>query len=66
MDKHDSQTRGRILRAALKHFAECGYEGASVQAIVDAARVTKLFLDSASTEIDGLSLHVVLWISGPD
>ncbi len=41
MDKHDSQTRGRILRAALKHFAECGYEGASVQAIVDAARVTK-------------------------
>lgn len=41
MDKHDSQTRGRILRAALKHFADCGYEGASVQAIVDAARVTK-------------------------
>lgn len=41
MDKLESQTRGRILRSALKHFADCGYEGASVQAIVDAARVTK-------------------------
>ncbi len=41
MDKHDSQTRGKILRSALKQFADCGYEGASVQAIVDAARVTK-------------------------
>jgi len=41
MDKRDSQTRGKILRAALKQFAECGYEGASVQSIVDAARVTK-------------------------
>ena len=41
MDKLDSQTRGKILRSALKHFAECGYAGASVQAIVDASRVTK-------------------------
>jgi AcrR family transcriptional regulator len=41
MDKRESQTRGRILRAALKHFADAGYEGASVQGIVDAARVTK-------------------------
>lgn len=41
MDKRESQTRGRILRAALKHFAESGYEGASVQRIVDDARVTK-------------------------
>ena len=41
MDKLESQSRGRILRSALKHFADCGYEGASVQAIVDAARVTK-------------------------
>lgn len=41
MDKLDSQTRGKILRSALKHFAECGYAGASVQAIVDTARVTK-------------------------
>ena len=41
MDKRNSQTRGRILRAALRQFADCGYAGASVQAIVDAARVTK-------------------------
>lgn len=41
MDKRDSQTRGRILRAALRQFADRGYEGAAVQAIVDAARVTK-------------------------
>jgi len=41
MDKRDSQTRGRILRAALRQFADRGYAGASVQAIVDAARVSK-------------------------
>src|SRR5688572_21130700 len=41
MDKRDSQTRGRILRAALRQFADRGYEGAAVQAIVNAARVTK-------------------------
>lgn len=41
MDKVDSKTRGKILRVALKIFADCGYAGASVQSIVDAARVTK-------------------------
>ena len=41
MDNADSKTRQRILRVALKIFAECGYAGASVQSIVDAARVTK-------------------------
>ena len=41
MDSVNSKTRQRILRVALKIFAECGYQGASVQAIVDAARVTK-------------------------
>lgn len=29
------------MDAALKEFADCGYQGASVQAIVDAAKVTK-------------------------
>ena len=41
MKRTDSRTPRRILRAALKIFADCGYAGASVQAIVDAARVTK-------------------------
>jgi len=41
MDQSDSITRQRIQRAALRIFAERGYAGASVQAIVDAARVTK-------------------------
>lgn len=34
-------TRQQILSAALKHFAEQGYAGTSVQEIVDTARVTK-------------------------
>src|SRR3954470_22068045 len=37
----DNKTRRRILRMALKQFAHRGYTGASVQAIVDDARVTK-------------------------
>jgi len=37
----DSTTRRQVLQAALKKFADCGYEGASVQDIVEAARVTK-------------------------
>lgn len=41
MDKTDSKTRQRILEAALKRFAECGYAGTSVQDIVDDAQVTK-------------------------
>src|SRR5438034_1589871 len=37
----DSTTRQQVLQAALKRFANCGYEGTSVQDIVEAARVTK-------------------------
>jgi AcrR family transcriptional regulator len=37
----DSETRRQILRAALKCFAYSGYAAASVQQIVDAARVSK-------------------------
>jgi TetR/AcrR family transcriptional regulator len=36
-----SDTRGHILQAALKSFADCGYAGTSVQQIVDNARVSK-------------------------
>jgi AcrR family transcriptional regulator len=44
MDNTDSKTRRRILSVALKIFADFGYAGASVQAIVDGARVTKPML----------------------
>lgn len=37
----DSETRRHIMRAALKRFAHCGYAAASVQQIVDDARVSK-------------------------
>jgi len=37
----DSNTRHQVLHAALKKFADCGYEGTSVQDIVEAAQVTK-------------------------
>jgi AcrR family transcriptional regulator len=36
-----SEARRQILRAALKHFAHSGYSAASVQKIVDEARVSK-------------------------
>jgi len=41
MQATDSDTRQLVLQAALKKFADCGYEGASVQDIVQAAKVTK-------------------------
>ena len=44
MEKADFATRQKILDAALKQFAHRGYSGASVQAIVDSARVTKPML----------------------
>ena len=41
MEKPGSASQPRILAAALKLFADRGYAGASIQDIVDAARVTK-------------------------
>jgi len=41
MQPTDSDTRQQVLRAALQKFADCGYEGTSVQDIVEAAKVTK-------------------------
>jgi AcrR family transcriptional regulator len=41
MNKPDHTTRQKILDAALKQFAHRGYSGASVQDIVDSAKVTK-------------------------
>ena len=37
----DSTTRQQVLQAALKKFADCGYEGTYVQDIVETARLTK-------------------------
>jgi AcrR family transcriptional regulator len=37
----DSEKRRHILQAALKRFAHCGYSAASVQQIVDDAKVSK-------------------------
>jgi AcrR family transcriptional regulator len=39
--ERDCATRQKILDAALKQFAHCGYAGTSVQEIVGAAHVTK-------------------------
>ena len=41
MAKHGPETRGQILRAALKLFANAGYAATSVQQIVDDAGVSK-------------------------
>lgn len=38
---HSSEKRRQILQAALKRFAYCGYAAASVQQIVDDAKVSK-------------------------
>jgi AcrR family transcriptional regulator len=39
--ENTAKTEAQILSAALNRFASCGYAGASVQDIVDDARVTK-------------------------
>lgn len=41
MAKDGPETRGLILRAALKYFANAGYAATSVQQIVDDAKVSK-------------------------
>jgi TetR/AcrR family transcriptional regulator len=41
MAAHGTRTRQQILRAAMRRFAHCGYAAASVQEIVDEARVSK-------------------------
>ena len=41
MARPDTGARRKILEAALRQFAECGFAGASVQQIADDAHVTK-------------------------
>lgn len=61
MEQNDSITRHRILRAALRIFADCGYAGASVQSIVDAAKVTKPTLYYYFTSKAGLYQALMDW-----
>ena len=56
-----SDTRRQILQAALHHFAHSGYAGASVQAIVDAARVTKPVLYYHFGNKEGLYRALIDW-----
>ena len=41
IERRNNPTRRRILKVALKHFAEYGYPGASIQRIVTDAKITK-------------------------
>jgi len=56
-------TRQQILQAALRCFAHSGYAGASVQAIVDAARVTKPVLYYHFESKEGLYRALIDWAS---
>jgi AcrR family transcriptional regulator len=56
-------TRQQILEAALHCFAHSGYAGASVQAIVDAARVTKPVLYYHFESKEGLYRALIDWAS---
>ena len=61
MDSNHSITRQRIQRAALRLFADCGYAGASVQAMVDAAKVTKPTLYYYFKSKAGLYQSLIDW-----
>lgn len=56
-------TRQQILEAALRCFAHSGYAGASVQGIVDAARVTKPVLYYHFASKEGLYRALIDWAS---
>jgi AcrR family transcriptional regulator len=56
-------TRQQILQAALRHFADKGYAGASVQDIVDTARVTKPVLYYHFESKEGLFRALIDWAS---
>lgn len=61
--KSSSATRQQILQAALRQFAHSGYAGASVQAIVDAAKVTKPVLYYHFDSKEGLYTALIEWAS---
>jgi AcrR family transcriptional regulator len=53
--------RQQILQAALRRFAHCGYAGASVQDIVDEAKVTKPVLYYHFENKEGLYRALIDW-----
>jgi len=60
--EHSSpDTRQQMLQAALRVFAHSGYAGASVQAIVDAAQVTKPVLYYHFGSKEGLYSALIEW-----
>ena len=61
MDRAYNATSRRILTAALRQFADCGYTGASVQTIVDQARITKPTLYYYYKSKAGLFQAVLDW-----
>lgn len=60
-DHSSPDTRQQILQAALRLFAHSGYAGASVQAIVDAAKVTKPVLYYHFGNKEGLYSALIEW-----
>ena len=59
--KSVSETRQQILQAALRRFAHSGYAGASVQHIVDEAKVTKPMLYYHFGSKEGLYSALIEW-----
>ena len=59
--KASPDTRQQILQAALRQFAHSGYAGASVQAIVDVAKVTKPVLYYHFGSKEGLFSALIEW-----
>jgi AcrR family transcriptional regulator len=58
---HDIAAKERIMKAALGIFAERGYEGASIQDIVEGSRVTKPTLYYHFGSKEGLYQSLVDW-----
>lgn len=61
--KSGPDTRQQILQAALRQFAHSGYAGASIQRIVDGARVTKPMLYYHFDSKEGLYTALIDWAS---
>lgn len=59
--KSCTDTRQKLMQAAMRQFAHCGYTGASVQEIVDAARVTKPVLYYHFGSKEGLFSALIEW-----